>query len=108
MTTEKKLDGLVQKWASQQFSRISGQRGCVGHHLIGRRCKLLRHDLNNILPVTQEEHRLIHDGNIDDRRFITTYLINQKNIDYKSYLLDNGFLEKDFYKMCEQRIKERL
>lgn len=108
MTTEIKLDGLVQQWASQQRSAISGKPATCGHHLIGRRYKLLRHDLNNILPVTHEEHMEIHKGNISDKRFITEYLINQSNIDYKSYLLSNGFLEKDFWAMCEDRIRREL
>ena len=56
------LDRLVQEWASKQRSEISGQYGCVGHHIIGRANHCLRYDKENIFCCTMQEHDLIHRG----------------------------------------------
>lgn len=104
MITESQLDILVQKWASMQRSHISGQKPCVGHHLISRSNRLLRHDLSNILICTPEEHYKIHTGEISDKAYITDYLNEMKNINYKTYLQVNFLSEQDFYKERKQTI----
>lgn len=58
----RELDALVQKWACRQRSYISGYPAQCGHHYIGRSEMLLRWDLRNIIPLTFDEHRLVHDG----------------------------------------------
>ena len=56
------LDRLVQEYASKQRSEISGQFGCVAHHIIGRANHYLRFDKENLFICTMQEHDLIHRG----------------------------------------------
>lgn len=96
---EFQLDKLVQIWASQQRSYISMQPAQVGHHWIGRSCKLLRWDLHNVIPLTNEEHRLHHDGHLwieIKNPFRLQYLQNMKNKNLKDYLLENGLTEDEW------------
>lgn len=58
----KQLDLAIQKYASSQKSEISGQSGCVGHHIVHRANQFLRWDKENIFCCTQAEHNLIHNG----------------------------------------------
>jgi len=104
MITEIQIDILVQKWAKLQRSQISGQIPWVGHHLIGRSNRLLRHDLSNILICTLEEHTKIHCGEISDKYYITDYLNEMKNVNYKTYLQESFLSEQDFYKERKQTI----
>ena len=65
------LDWLVQYWASKQKSEISGQYGCVGHHIIGRANHYLRFDKENIFVCTPQEHDLIHRGILKVETYIS-------------------------------------
>lgn len=107
----RRLDALVQKWACQQRSYVSGLPAQCGHHYIGRSDMLLRWDLKNIIPLTQDEHRRVHDGfmavNIKNP-FREQYLRNRKNKGLKAYLLENGLTVGEFVKDCENKIKSAL
>lgn len=99
-------DSLVQFWAKSQRSIYSGKYGCVGHHIIRRDYSLLRWDLQNIAPLTPEEHRLLHDGKIkltlpEDRR---EYLHTKANIRFKDYLLENNLTKQEFTKSCHDAL----
>ncbi len=93
---DEKLDKLVQVWSSNQKSMYSGKTAQCGHHYYSRRHKLLRWEKDNIIPLTLQEHVLVHEGKIK---------ITPKNIEkidellrtnYKDYLLLNGLTEKEF------------
>lgn len=66
-----KLDCLVQEWASHQRSEVSGQFGCVAHHIIGRANQYLRFDKDNLFICTPQEHDLIHRGIIKVESYIS-------------------------------------
>lgn len=107
----KELDTLVQKWAVTQRSYISHQPAEVGHHYYGRRMKLLRWDLLNIIPLTNEEHRLYHDGKIlivIENPFRVMYLAQRAAMDYKQYLLENRWTEEEFMLRCKEKIEREL
>lgn len=65
------LDKLVQTWASRQKSEISGQYGCVAHHIIGRANHYLRFDKENLFICTNAEHNLIHNGILKVETYIS-------------------------------------
>lgn len=110
-TIEDKLDRMVQEWACKQRSYLSNRPAEVGHHYYSRRHKLLRWDLLNIIPLTNEEHRLYHDGNIlieIENPFRQLYLSQRVTMDFKDYLLQNGWTEKEFLKRCMEKIEHEL
>lgn len=67
----KDLDKLVQSWASCQKSEISGQFGCVAHHIVGRANHYLRFDKDNLFICTPQEHDLIHRGIIKVESYVS-------------------------------------
>lgn len=105
-----KNDRLVQLWAAKQRSFVSGKTPCVGHHIHSRYIRLLRWDLDNIIPLTYEEHALVHQGKIrinlpDDRQ---QRLIEKLNTNYHMWLLQNGLTEEEYVKKCNKKLKEAL
>lgn len=113
---EYELDRLVQQWACRQRSMMSLRRSEVGHHIIRRNVYLLRWDINNIMPLTNEEHRYAHSHknevweSLDSS--LRVYLKRKELMDLKDYLLKNGktyneFLDEklDFWK---GKIDEKL
>lgn len=108
---ETKLDHMVQQWACQQRSYLSHVPAEVGHHYYSRRHKLLRWDLLNIIPLTNEEHRRYHDGKIlieIENPFRELYLSQRVTMDYKQYLLENGWTEREFLQRCYEKIEREL
>lgn len=108
---EFQLDRLVQMWSTTQKSYVSGMPAQVGHHWIGRSCKLLRWDLHNIIPLTNEEHRLHHDGHLlieIKNPFRLQYLQNMKNTNFKDYLLEKGLTEDEWLKMKKEEWTDRI
>lgn len=96
---EHRLDKLIQEWGVKQRSYVSWKPAEVSHHYIHRSCKLLRWDLHNIIPLTNEEHRLHHDGLLPieiKNPFRLQYLENMKNKNYKDYLLENELTEDEW------------
>lgn len=107
----RELDALVQKWACRQRSYISGYPAQCGHHYIGRSDMLLRWDLRNIIPLTFDEHRLVHDGMLQFEilnPFRKQFLLNQKNKGLKTYLLEEGLTVEEFLKQSRQKIMQEL
>ena len=108
---EKENDKLIQMWACKQRSYYSHKPAQCGHHFYSRRNKLLRWDLLNIIPLTIEEHTLLHSGCIQldiCNPFRLQYLQNMSNKDYKQYLLENGLTDVEFIKLCNKKLKEKL
>lgn len=109
---ENENDRLVQVWASMQKSYVSGSReNVVGHHYYSRRNRILRWDIRNIIPLTYEEHTQHHAGNLSieiKNPFRKQFLDTMANKDYKDYLLENGLTDKDFVKLCNKKLKEKI
>lgn len=108
---EAENDKLVQIWATQQRSFYSHKPAECGHHYYSRHNKLLRWDLLNIIPLTLEEHRMLHDGNLQidiQNPFRIQYLQNMCNKDFKTYLLEKGLSEKEYVKECNRKLKEKI
>lgn len=105
------LDALVQKWAATQRSYLSYRPAEVGHHYYGRRMELLRWDLLNIIPLTDEEHKLYHSGKIlieIKNPFRELYLAQRAAMDYKQYLLENQLSKEEFMLQCKEKIEREL
>jgi hypothetical protein len=108
---EAENDRLVQIWATKQRSYYSHKPAECGHHYYSRHNKLLRWDLHNIIPLTFEEHRMLHDGNLQidiQNPFRVQYLRNMCNKDYKTYLLEKGLTEQEYIKECNRKLKEKI
>lgn len=97
---EDTLDKLVQQWACKQRSAMSLKPAQVGHHIVRRNVNLLRWDILNIMPLTNEEHRYVHAhkkevwGSFEPTR--RSYLTQQSLIDFRNYLLKNGKTYNEF------------
>lgn len=108
---EAENDKLVQIWASRKRSYISGKQAECGHHYYSRRCKLLRWDLKNIIPLTFEEHTKLHAGKLKYKMLNPCNIIYLNRLhgkDYKEFLLEKCMTDEDFIKMCNKKLKEAL
>ena len=110
MVTEKQLDTLFQQYACKQLSAISYAKAQVGHHIVGRANKMLRWDIRNCLPLTHEEHQMLHAGKITWRPDLdlSEYLINTGNIQLKDYLVQNGLSMQDFMNNKQKDLEEAI
>lgn len=84
------------------------------HHIVGRTDKLLRHDVDNLIPLCTECHADIHDKGLYNRGmdFIDEnrreYLSRMRNIVFKDYLLQNNLTEEEFYKIQKQKLLKAI
>lgn len=105
------LDRLVQQWACKQRSYISGRPAECGHHHIHRNSTLTRWDLLNIIPLTLEEHRGVHEGWLHyeiQNPFRAQYLEDQRRKSFKDHLLETGQTMNDFMTHCKQKIQKEM
>lgn len=101
---EEILDSLIQKWACKQRSQVSRKRSECGHHLIRRKQKVTRWDIENIMPLTKKEHYDIHTNGLDYRtEKQKKYCLEKTNVSFRDYLLQNGITEEEFQ---ENKLKE--
>lgn len=108
---EKELDKLIQMWATKQRSYISSCPAECGHHYYSRRVKLLRWDLKNIIPLTYNEHSLVHSGHLRidiQNPFRKIYLEQMFLKDFKSYLLENNLTENEWLHKKYQELKNEV
>lgn len=105
-----KLDRLVQQWACKQHSIISGKPAGCGHHYFSRRHEIIRYNLDNIIPLTLEEHNKVHSGEIKINipEILEEILFKLKEQGLKNYLLENRLTLDDFYKREEKRLKAAI
>ena len=92
-----KLDKLVQTWANRHKSEISGQMGCVAHHIVGRANHYLRFDKDNLFICTTEEHNLIHAGILKIDAYVSPKrmgILREKRIESLSWKPNDDFYEK--------------
>lgn len=85
-------------------SAYSNRIAEVFHHVIGRRNLRLRWDKKNLMPLTNEEHRLLHDGKISVNWKYVDYLMEAKNELLKDYCI--GLTEEEFTKQKLNELRE--
>lgn len=107
---EEENDRLVQIWATRQKSYVSRRPAQCGHHYYSRWHGLLRWDLENIIPLTYEEHTNHHAGKLplelpEPRK---SYLESLRRKDFKDYLLENNLTKIEFAKVCNEKLKEKI
>lgn len=61
-------DKLIQQIAATALSQWSGLPAQVGHHMVRRGNLLWRWRVMNIMPLTFEEHQMLHAGLLDPRQ----------------------------------------
>lgn len=105
-----KLDRLVQQWACKQHSIISGKPAECGHHYFSCCHEIIRYNLDNIIPLTLEEHNKVHSGEIKINipEILEEILFKLKEQGLKNYLLENRLTLDDFYKREEKRLKAAI
>ena len=105
---EKKLDALIQQYACTLRSAISGARAECGHHYIGRRFEILRWDWRNIIPLTFEEHGIVHSQGIEleppDKEFCDSI----HWVSFKDYLMLNNWSKKEFMEFKKQELRDKI
>lgn len=107
---EDKLDRLYPQLGHNKRCACCGASAEHIHHIIPRANKLLRWDVNNLLPLCAKCHQRVHDRK---ERFIISpvrrkYLKEMKNKDFKQYLIEQGLTREDFYKLKEQQLNEAI
>lgn len=108
---EDKMDRMVQQWACRQKSYLSYMPAQCGHHYKKRRIDLLRWDLRNIIPLTFNEHTLVHSGALHveiQNPFRLLYLEQRATINLKSYLLENGWTRDEWLKIQYTKLEREL
>lgn len=105
---ENALDKMVQEWAFSQPSAIFREMPCVGHHHYSRRHKLLRWDIKNIIPLTERQHRLVHDGKMNYVCKHKDYLQQMANKNYKDWLFEHNITDDQFVLMKYNEWRKRL
>lgn len=105
-----KLDGLYPKLRYNKACSICGRQATEIHHIIHRDNLLLRYDLNNLLPLCSDCHRLVHDKGAE--LYISVwkmeYLNALKNVQLKDYLLKHGLTKKEFFKLKEIELRREI
>lgn len=110
-TAIKLLDKMMQLWACSQPSQVSGLHAECGHHIIHRNNYLFRWDIENIMPLTFEEHYKIHTDWIDYNNLKQAqFYIENNNKSLKGYLLEKGitldeFIEEKLFDFTKKRYK---
>lgn len=105
-----KLDRLVQQWACKQRSYISGKPAECGHHYFSRRHEIIRYNLDNIIPLTIEEHNKVHTGEIKIviPEILEGILVKLKQKGIKDFLLENNMTIEDFYQKEEKKLRAAI
>lgn len=93
---ERLLDRLFQELSNGKLCQCCGAMANCSHHLIRRRNKLTRWQPINALYVCTSCHSKIHNGLLDDNRFITPQLRDISSLNYKDFILANDMTDEDF------------
>lgn len=108
MTNKEKLcDKLVQQIACLTQSQHSGRPAECGHHMIPRGNLLWRWRLINIMPLTIEEHTMLHAGLLkpytqEQKNFI---MMNRDKLSY-TYLMRIGATKDEFVESSYKYLQE--
>lgn len=107
---EDKLDRLYPQLGHNKRCACCGASAEHIHHIIPRANKLLRWDVNNLLPLCSKCHQRIHEHKqqliLSPKR--REYLEYMKNVDFKDFLLANNLTKEDFYKLKEKELNEAI
>lgn len=115
---EKELDKLTQELSENQLCRVCKKvfhrntlANCI-HHVVHRNNYILRYNLNNLIPLCADCHRLVHDKGhiIKDEQYVDAtvlaHLNEYKNKSYKDYLLfEKNMTENEYFKECKKNLK---
>lgn len=105
-----KLDRLYPQLRSKCY--LCGRAASSIHHIVPRANLLLRYDLNNLVSICDDCHRLIHDKGFDLANYISPtrwlYLEQMKNIQLQDYLLAHNLTREEFFKLKEKELKEAI
>lgn len=102
---EKELDKLIQLWAVKQCSQVSKKKAECGHHIIPRANKLFRWNLQNIMPLTYNEHYDLHSNSIDYRNLKQKEFEEEnRNKSIKDYLIRKGITFDEFLKESKSKL----
>lgn len=107
-----KLDRLYPKIKIGKHCHMCNKPATDVHHIVRRDNYVLRFDLNNLLPLCRDCHRLIHDKGEEALLYISwsraEYLRTLKNIQLQDYLLINGLTKEEFFKRKERELLEEI
>lgn len=106
----KELDKLVQQLSHGKGCYFCTMPAIYTHHIIRRDDDLLRHDPINLLPVCDKCHGLIHNGSLNEFRYLPEWRVHEltrlKRVSYKDYLIFELNMTEEEY-LREQRTKLR-
>ena len=94
---EEKLDGIIQEIACKFRCEVCGKPAVCGHHFIGRKNKLLRWFLDNIIPLCLEHHT---SGNFSAHlspKAFKEYMIKKRGLEWLNKLHHEA---KAYYLQC--------
>jgi hypothetical protein len=107
-----KLDRLYPLLKRHKPCTMCGRQSTDVHHIIGRDNILLRFDLNNLLPLCRDCHRLVHKTRRGALDYISwsraDYLETMANVQFQDYLLANGLTREEFFKIKEKELMEEI
>lgn len=111
-TQVKKLDRLIQIYASQRPCKVCGKSKTVGHHLKRRDCDILRFDPKNIMSLCVDCHHEVHKSNINDWDYVSfkdkEYLMDRAWLSLKQMLVNKGITLEEWLKEQELELKELI
>lgn len=105
-----KLDRLYPLLRVGRRCHFCGKPAEHIHHIRGRSNLLLRYDLNNLLPLCADCHRLVHLKNLDlyIPMFRMDYLNKMSRTQFQDYLLSHDMTREDFFKQKAKELKEAI
>lgn len=105
-----KLDRLYPLLRVNKRCHFCGKPAEHIHHIRGRANLLLRYDLNNLMPLCADCHRLVHLKNLDlyISVFRMDYLNKMSRIQFQDYLLSHDLTREEFFKLKLKELKEAI
>ena len=109
----KELDRLVQQLSNKKRCAICGRPAQCTHHIIRRDDAMARYDRTNLMFVCQHCHDEIHNGHIDEYKYIPKiqkeFLNEIKKISYKDFLIFVAQqTETEYLKSVKKKLKEMI
>lgn len=107
-----KLDKVYPLLRKYKRCHFCGRPATEIHHIRGRANLLLRYDLQNLLPLCNGCHSLVHLKKINLDLYIPMfrmdYLNKMQRIQFQDYLLSHDMTREDFFKLKLKELKEAI
>lgn len=104
---ENQCDRLVQEIATMTRSQVSGRPAECGHHIIHRGTILWRWRLMNIMPLTIEEHTMVHAGLYNPLLNWQREMHNNHRCDLlERYLHEHNLIREEFVNQAYEYLKQ--